>query len=131
MFLIKSSNFLLNSSYYVWINDWPVLVLIFLSHLYPFDVNPCKLYFFPSILFLLVTALLFWLLLAVCTYCQILHCTTDCCCKPVERNKTFPRQPAPKQLPHQWVELNLRHHRQWFLLDVSNFAGGVQIRIWK
>jgi hypothetical protein len=41
---------------------------------------------------------------------------------------TFRQQPAPKQLQHKRVELNLRKQRQWFLLDVLNSAGGVKIR---
>ncbi len=45
----------MNSSYYVWINNSPILALIFLSNLYPLHVSSCKLYFCPWILFLLVT----------------------------------------------------------------------------
>jgi len=56
-------------------------------------------------------ALDYWLLLQTCREKQNIPTTT-----------------SPKQRRHKWVELNLRKQRQWFLLDVSNFAGSVSIR---
>ncbi len=50
--------------------------------------------------------------IASCNLHLVSNPTTDCCCKPVERNKTFQQQPAPKQLQHKWVELDLRKQRQ-------------------